>query len=115
MLSSTNDQATSKGPRESGVATARRLSRRHFVSAVALAAAAAALRPPATFAAEETGIVDTIKHAAATEKITVVKLRGNLHVLMGSGGNIAVLQGEDGKLLIDAGIAVSQKRIAEAL
>jgi glyoxylase-like metal-dependent hydrolase (beta-lactamase superfamily II) len=72
------------------------------------------LRPRATCAAE-TGIVDTIKQAAATGKVTVSTLRGNVSVLMGSGGNIAVLPGADGKLLIDAGIAVSQKKVADAL
>jgi glyoxylase-like metal-dependent hydrolase (beta-lactamase superfamily II) len=34
---------------------------------------------------------------------------------MGSGGNIAVLPGSDGKLLIDAGIPASKPRISEAL
>ena len=119
MRSHPDDRVTFKAQRELEPATAARLSRRHFVSAVGLAAAAAAaaaaLRPVAAFAAEETGIVDTIKQAAATDEITVVKLRGNVYVLTGSGGNIAVLPGEDGKLLIDAGIAVSQKKIAAAL
>jgi glyoxylase-like metal-dependent hydrolase (beta-lactamase superfamily II) len=34
---------------------------------------------------------------------------------MGSGGNISVLTGPDGKLMVDAGIAVSQTKIAAAL
>ena len=42
-------------------------------------------------------------------------LRGNVNVLMGSGGNIAVFSGPDGKLLVDAGITASRTRIAEAL
>jgi glyoxylase-like metal-dependent hydrolase (beta-lactamase superfamily II) len=36
-------------------------------------------------------------------------------VLEGSGGNVAVLTGPDGKLLVDAGITVSRPRIQEAL
>src|SRR5262249_15810947 len=36
-------------------------------------------------------------------------------VLQGSGGNIAVLTGRDGKLLVDAGIAASRPGITEAL
>jgi glyoxylase-like metal-dependent hydrolase (beta-lactamase superfamily II) len=36
-------------------------------------------------------------------------------VLEGSGGNIAVLTGKDGKLLVDAGITASRPRIKEAL
>jgi hypothetical protein len=33
-----------------------------------------------------------------------------LSVLFGSGGNIIVLNGPDGKLLVDAGIAVSKDK-----
>jgi glyoxylase-like metal-dependent hydrolase (beta-lactamase superfamily II) len=35
-------------------------------------------------------------------------------ILEGSGGNIAVLTGSDGKVFIDAGITVSRRRILEA-
>jgi len=34
---------------------------------------------------------------------------------MGAGGNIAVLPGRDGKLLIDAGFAGARPKIADAL
>ena len=37
--------------------------------------------------------VITIRNAAATAKINVTKLRGNISVLEGSGGNIALLTG----------------------
>jgi len=53
--------------------------------------------------------------AAADATIGVQKLRGDVNVLMGSGGNIAVLPGSDGKLLVDAGIPASRPRISEAL
>jgi glyoxylase-like metal-dependent hydrolase (beta-lactamase superfamily II) len=59
--------------------------------------------------------VDVIRGAAATAKINVQKLRSNISVLEGSGGNIAVLTGRDGKLLVDAGITASRPRITEAL
>jgi glyoxylase-like metal-dependent hydrolase (beta-lactamase superfamily II) len=59
--------------------------------------------------------VITIRNAAATAKINVTKLRSNVSVLEGSGGNIAVLTGRDGKLLVDAGITASRPRITEAL
>ena len=39
----------------------------------------------------------------------------NISVLEGSGGNIAVLTGRDGKLLIEAGFAVSRPQITNAL
>ncbi len=56
-----------------------------------------------------------IRTAAATAKITVTKLRGNVSVLEGSGGSIAVFTGRDGKLIVDAGITASRPGIAEAL
>ena len=54
-----------------------------------------------------------IRNAAATAKINILKLRGNISVLEGSGGNITVLTGRDGKLLVDAGI--SRPQVEEAL
>jgi glyoxylase-like metal-dependent hydrolase (beta-lactamase superfamily II) len=65
--------------------------------------------------AEEAGIVPTMIHAAAQAKIAVHPLRRNISILEGSGGNIAVLTGKDGKLLIDAGFTVSKPRVARAL
>jgi glyoxylase-like metal-dependent hydrolase (beta-lactamase superfamily II) len=59
--------------------------------------------------------VITIRNAVATAKINVTKLRSNVGVLEGSGGNIAVLTGRDGALLVDAGITASRPRITEAL
>jgi len=59
--------------------------------------------------------VITIRHAAATAKINVTKLRGNVSVLEGSGGNITALTGRDGKVLVDAGITASRPQITEAL
>jgi glyoxylase-like metal-dependent hydrolase (beta-lactamase superfamily II) len=53
--------------------------------------------------------------AASQAKIDVNPLRRNISVLEGSGGNIAVLTGKNGKLLIDAGFTVSRPRIALAL
>ena len=65
--------------------------------------------------AEVTSPVLAINEDAATAKITVQALRGNVSVLMGSGGNIGVLSEPEGKLLVDAGIAVSKPRIKAAL
>ena len=61
------------------------------------------------------GLVQKIRGEAATARITVQPVRADVSVLMGSGGNIAVLPGRDGKLLIDAGIPASRARITEAL
>ncbi len=70
---------------------------------------------PRTLLAADGTIVGKINDAAAMNKIAIQTLRGNVSVLMGSGGNIAVLPGPDGKLLVDAGIAVSQRGITQAL
>ena len=56
-----------------------------------------------------------IRNAAATAEINVTKLRSNVSVLEGSGGNIVVLTGRDGKVLVDAGITASRSQITEAL
>lgn len=56
-----------------------------------------------------------INAEAATAPIQVTPLRGNLSMLSGSGGNIVVLNGRTGKVLGDAGIAVSRPRLETAL
>ena len=42
-------------------------------------------------------------------------LRNHISVLEGSGGNVAVLTGPDGKVLVDAGIGVSRPQMTKAL
>src|SRR5258708_19259534 len=56
-----------------------------------------------------------INAAAASSPVTVHRLRGNVSMLQGSGGNIGVLAGPDGLLMVDAGIAVSEQKIIKAL
>ena len=89
------------------------LCRRHFISSSFGAGAVILARR--RLLAEETGIVPTMINAASKAKIEVHPLRRNISVLEGSGGNIAVLTGKDGKLLIDAGFTVSRPRISPAL
>jgi glyoxylase-like metal-dependent hydrolase (beta-lactamase superfamily II) len=94
------------------------LSRRHFclccLGSAAFAATGGWLTPRAAFA-EARGLVSLIKDSAATSPIVTYKLRNNISVLEGSGGNIAVLTGPDGKVLIDAGIPASRPQITKAL
>src|SRR6266436_8530584 len=90
------------------------LSRRRFVAAAGLGAAATVCAPRLLFA-QETGIVPTMFNEAARAEIEVHPLRRNISVLKGSGGNIAVLTGKGGKFLIDSGFTVSRARIAAAL
>lgn len=94
------------------------LSRRGFclccVGGATFAATAGWLTPRQAYA-EARGIVSLIKDSAATAPITTYKLRNNISVLEGSGGNIAVLTGPDGKVLVDAGIGVSRPQLSKAL
>jgi glyoxylase-like metal-dependent hydrolase (beta-lactamase superfamily II) len=94
------------------------LSRRGFclccVGGAAATAAGAWLSPQQAFA-EARGIVSLIKDSAATSPIATHRLRNNISVLEGSGGTVAVLTGPDGKVLVDAGIAVSRPQIIRAL
>ena len=100
------------------------LTRQHFLSrrgfclccmtASAVAVTGGWLTPREAFA-EARGIVSLIKDSAAVSPIVTHKLRNNISVLEGSGGNIAVLTGPDGKVLIDAGIGVSRPQLTKAL
>ncbi len=93
------------------------LSRRGFCFCCAGGAFAAAggwLTPREAFA-EARGLVSLIKDSAAVSPIVTHKLRNNISVFEGSGGNVAVLTGSDGKVLIDAGISVSRPQITKAL
>ncbi len=94
------------------------LARRKFcfccIGLAALSAKGGWLSPEDAKAATQ-NIVNMIRETAATATITTHKLRGNVAVLEGSGGNIGVLTGKDGKLLVDAGITASRPRILDAL
>ncbi len=96
----------------------QKMSRRGFclccVGGAAFTATGAWLTPRAAFA-EARGLVSLIKDSAAVSPIMTHKLRNNISVLEGSGGNIAVLTGPDGKVLIDAGIGVSRPQLTKAL
>jgi glyoxylase-like metal-dependent hydrolase (beta-lactamase superfamily II) len=94
------------------------LSRRGFclccLGATTFAATGGWLSPREVFA-QSRNVVDTMRASAADAPIKVHKLRNNVSMLEGSGGNIGVLTGSDGKVLVDAGITASRPRIVEAL
>ena len=94
------------------------MSRRHFclccVGGAAFTASGGWLTPREAFA-EARGLVTLFKDSAAVSPIVTHKLRNNISVLEGSGGNVGVLAGPDGKVLIDAGIGVSRPQITKAL
>ena len=60
------------------------ISRRRFLASTSLAAAAVSFTAPRLVAAEESPVT-VIRGAAASAKITIQKLRGNISVLIGFG------------------------------
>jgi glyoxylase-like metal-dependent hydrolase (beta-lactamase superfamily II) len=96
------------------ISAAAERSRRQFLTSGSLAVAAACLAPR-TLLAEEDPLVPTAFKEAATAKIEVQKLRRSVTVLLGAGGNIAVLTGPDGTLLVDAEIVTARPNLAAAL
>jgi glyoxylase-like metal-dependent hydrolase (beta-lactamase superfamily II) len=89
------------------------ISRRCLFAMAGLSAAATLLARGPGFATE--AIVPTMINAASNAKIGIQPLRRNISVLEGSGGNIAVLTGRDGKLLVGARFRVSRPVISNAL
>lgn len=69
---------------------------------------------PKEIFAKESPVIG-IKREAANARIVVEALRGNISVLQGSGGNIALYHGNDGILMVDAGIADSRRNIIPAI
>jgi glyoxylase-like metal-dependent hydrolase (beta-lactamase superfamily II) len=94
------------------------MSRRGFcfccLGGATFAATGGWLTPAQVFAAA-TNLVELIRDDAAKASITTTKLRGGVSALSGSGGNMAVITGQDGKVLIDAGITATRPRIEQAL
>jgi glyoxylase-like metal-dependent hydrolase (beta-lactamase superfamily II) len=90
------------------------ISRRRFIASAGLAATAVCLVPHRLFGDEESLVVAARKAGEKTN-VTVQELRRNVSALIGSGGNIAVLPGPDGKLIIDSGYLGTRSKIAAAL
>ena len=86
-------------------------SRRQFFAAGGLTVAAAYFAPNSLIA-QTGGIVVGAFKEAATAKVTVQNLRRNISVLLDAGGNIAVLTGPDGKLLVDAEIVTARPNVS---
>ncbi len=72
------------------------------------------MTPRAAYAKAK-NIVEMMRADAATAIIKIHKLRRGVSVLEGSGGNVGVLSGPDGKVMVDAGITASKPRMIEAL
>jgi glyoxylase-like metal-dependent hydrolase (beta-lactamase superfamily II) len=88
-------------------------SRRRFLMSAGIGATASVV--PRGLLGAGGNLVDNLRAGGAHAKINVQSLRGNISALIGSGGNIVVLPGADGKLLIDADLALSRPQISQAL
>jgi glyoxylase-like metal-dependent hydrolase (beta-lactamase superfamily II) len=91
------------------------ISRRQFLAGAGLSAATAWLAPRALFAQSDDVLVPHALKEAASAQITVQALRRNISILLGAGGNIAVLTSPDGKLLVDAEIVSARRNVVAAL
>lgn len=91
--------------------------RRSFVKKVVAVSATAALPITTRRALAQRASITAaqMRASGATAKIDSRPLRNGVSVLIGSGGNILVLPGPDGKLAVDSGFATSQEQIAKAL
>jgi glyoxylase-like metal-dependent hydrolase (beta-lactamase superfamily II) len=90
------------------------ISRRRFIAASGLAATAVCLVPHRLFG-DERNLVIASRKSGESAHVTVQALRRNVSALIGAGGNIAVLPGDDGKLIIDSGYLGTRSKIAAAL
>jgi glyoxylase-like metal-dependent hydrolase (beta-lactamase superfamily II) len=93
------------------------LSRRAFVGGVAGTALLSALPSQSVprYTQKASITAAQMRAGGATAKIAVVPVRNQIRALTGSGGNILVLPGPDGKLSVDSGFATSRTQITEAL
>ncbi|ARP82343.1 MBL fold metallo-hydrolase [Bordetella genomosp. 8] len=110
------------------------MSRRHIQSfvnkpsrlllvSISIAATSLLTAQTALSASSQTATPDDYFHTGAGARylrradsdLTIEPLRGDISVVMGSGGNITVLSGKEGKFLVDAGISKSHEKLRAAL
>src|SRR5262249_2220490 len=54
-------------------------------------------------------------YAQSQDTVEVLRVRGNVSMLAGAGGNIAVQAGNDGVLLVDSGASARVDRVVDAI
>jgi len=94
--------------------SSRNISRRRFIASTGLVMTSVCLVPRRLFG-DEKDMVAAARKRGEEANVTVQALRRNVSALIGSGGNIAVLPGDDGKLIIDSGYLGTRGKIADAL
>jgi len=67
-------------------------------------------------AAQEAGLTTAqMRMGGKVAKLSIQPLRNNVSLISGSGGNVLVLSGPDGKLVVDSGLATSRPQMSRAL
>lgn len=92
-------------------------TRRQFLAYAGAGVAAATLSRcfPALAQTATSDPVAQMRAAAATARLSTLKLTDSLSVISGAGGNVAVLAGPDGKVLVDTSFAASAPQLKAAL
>ena len=92
-------------------------SRRLFITGSLMTVAGSVLPSVGTrLFAQKASLTGTeFRASGKSAEILTQRLRGNISVLMGSGGNIIALPGTEGLLTVDSGLATSRAQIRTAL
>jgi glyoxylase-like metal-dependent hydrolase (beta-lactamase superfamily II) len=93
------------------------LTRRKFITSTVGTAATIMLAGVATEGLTQEANVTTAQMLAAGRlaKLTIEPLRNGVSLISGSGGNVLVVPGTDGKLVVDSGLATSEVHMSTAL
>jgi glyoxylase-like metal-dependent hydrolase (beta-lactamase superfamily II) len=72
-----------------------------------------------TFATEDVALEANLttaqmRAAGKVARLTIAPLRNSVTLISGSGGNVLVLPGDDGKVVVDSGLATSKTQMSEA-
>ena len=72
-----------------------------------------------TFATEDVALEANLttaqmRAAGKVARLTIAPLRNSITLISGSGGNVLVLPGDDGKVVVDSGLATSKTQMSEA-
>jgi glyoxylase-like metal-dependent hydrolase (beta-lactamase superfamily II) len=92
-------------------------TRRSFLKATFESSAALILSGvvPDAVAQEASVTTKQMRDGGRLAKLMVQPLRNNVFLISGSGGNVLVSPGRDGKLVVDSGLATSKIQMAKAL
>jgi len=93
-------------------------SRREFLRSSTLffgAAAMASAMPVGMFAQQDDAAKLDELRKKISGPITVTKVAGSVSMLSGAGGNIGILTGSEGKLIVDSGVSTSSADVVKAI